>query len=70
MVYEIETKYTSISQILHFLELWHMRYRIYWHIVPPHVARVRQMPSLRGGTIQKGVLYARFLGQCLVIIIH
>ena len=38
-------------------------YRIYWHIVPPYVARARQMPSLRGGTIQKGVLYASWMGQ-------
>jgi hypothetical protein len=28
------------------------------------------MPSLRGGLVAKGVLYARFMGQRLVIIIH
>jgi len=38
-------------------------YRIYWHIRPPYVARARQMPSLRGGTIQKGVLYASCIGH-------
>jgi hypothetical protein len=42
-------------------------YRINWHIRPPYVARARQIPSLRGGLIAKGVLYARFMGQRLVI---
>jgi hypothetical protein len=37
-------------------------YRINWHIRPPYVARARQIPSLRGGLIAKGVLYASLYG--------
>ena len=42
-------------------------YRINWHIVPPYVARARQIPSLKGGTIEKGIYYVD--GLCTIQIL-
>jgi hypothetical protein len=41
-----------------------IEYRIYWHIIPPRVARGRQMSSLRG------VLYKRGYYMPVVVMGH